>query len=181
MANNSVQPATTTSRPHIAQDAVFNTYELLEAIILNLSIQNILLAAKVNDTWYDIISTSAPILNRVKSELPAQCAAHSAQTGEWCLHKHFVWAEVFICRCQNTETIVLLPTGSRKSKSRPPSTSPRPVIVNDKDVVGEIASDDESDGWLLGFTHMSTGWSNVGFCSRFTAISQYLDKYHGKQ
>ena len=42
-----------------AQDAVFNTYELIELSILSVPAEDVLFAAHVNQHWYSVIGTSA--------------------------------------------------------------------------------------------------------------------------
>jgi hypothetical protein len=44
-----------------ARDAVFSTYELLEAVLLDIPAEDILFAAKVNKRWHSVIATSPSI------------------------------------------------------------------------------------------------------------------------
>ena len=54
---------TTSRQQRSAQEAVLNTYELIENIFLALPPQDYLLAAKVSKTWHAVITTS-PIINK---------------------------------------------------------------------------------------------------------------------
>ena len=59
---DALPPTSSPSQNFSAADAVFNTYELREAILIQLPLFDILAATKVNKTWEKTIATSKLIL-----------------------------------------------------------------------------------------------------------------------
>ena len=128
-----------------AQNAVFNTYELLEAIILYVPAEDILFAAKVNKTWHSVIATSLPIgkylqktlnvfgpLGKRKEDL------EGTYIGHW-----FTWGKVIVHRRGRAEGIALFPTESASKWC----ALTRPVVIGEGRQGLDITWKGRRHGW----------------------------------
>jgi hypothetical protein len=181
---NSAAVSSTEINQMSVRDAVFSTYELLEAILLDIPAEDILFAAKVNCTWHSVIASSTSIRQHLQANLQARrpYANHNPASEDYYVSRQFIWAWVLIRRVGGCDGIALLPTKSPRPRWARWTPLARAVIVDGKDVKLDITWDAKLEGWKLQFCDETEGICNSGFVESAGSgvdTGRYLERYYG--
>lgn len=161
-----------------AQNAVFNTYELLESIILAIPAEDILFAAQLNQHWHSVVATSTPVGVHVQHGLGPLLNFwyHPAAMGDF-VESSFLWGKVIIRRLGASEGIAILPN-STPSRYCPLT---RPVVADEGNRTVKVQWTSERKVWEVSFLDGVTGTMMVGFISSYSnsRLVKYLAKHYG--
>ena len=161
-----------------AQDAVFNTSELIELILLSVPAENVLFAAHVNQHWYSVIGTSAFICARIQHGLnPPSDIWHRPAAMRHHVKCSFSWGKFIVRRVGDSECIAVLPHSMPNRDSR----LTRPVITGKGGKLVKIRWNGKRAGWKVEFRNAVTGTRLSGLVPNYSdsRLVMYLAQYYG--
>ena len=164
-----------------AMDRVFSTYELVQAIILLLPPEDVLLAANFSTTWCDVVESSQPIKAHLISSL--KFTVHETAEGHLFSPplSHALFLFYYI---DYFGTLIVRGVGDYETLAvlHPEKKGAHKLLVpNGKDVIIKFERRSKRSWWVK-VENLVARWSCVGKVVQYTrsipAIYTYLRRFH---